>query len=126
MTEKNGHIHIKFPFIVAGELINSICYNSMCSSDKAHVIEDFFKLFRSEQIDFIPARMESFKLAAKIKDNDNRLDDTDLLIASQALCDIYSTRLLTNDPKLLESREIGQAGEVIEGRIRALEISETI
>lgn len=126
MTERNRDIHVKFPFIVAGEFINSICYDTSSSSEKTKILEKFFRIFNSSNIDFIPAQVESFKLASEIKSIDERLDDTDLLIAAQALCDIHSTRLLTNDPKLIESSVIKSMAITMDKRIRKLEISESV
>jgi len=126
MVERNSDIHVKIPFVATGEFINEICYNNMAQTEKSAIIAKFFDLFRDTNIDFIPAKAGAFRLAAQIKDRDNRLDDTDILIVAQALCDIHSTCLLTNDPKLIGSRTIEQAGEEIEGRMRDLKISETI
>ena len=126
MVEKNSDIHVKIPFVATGEFINQICYNRMGLSEKSAILSKFFDLFKNMNIDFIPARVDSFRLAAQIKDRDRRLDDTDILIVAQALCDLNSTFLLTNDPDLIGSRTIGQVEKEIEGRRHVLKILEAI
>lgn len=65
-------------------------------------------------------------LAAKIKRNDNHREDTDILNAAQAVCDIYSTHLLTIDREIIESQEIDRVSKEFTERIYKLKISESI
>jgi hypothetical protein len=124
-TKKNKEIFIKFPLIVAGELINNLSKERMDLEDKQEVIGKFFKVLNNK-IDLIPARTNSLKLAADIKNKDHLLGDTDLLIVAQAICDINSTHLLIKDKDIIESREIDEAERNIEERQRKLKISDSI
>ena len=55
-------------------------------------------------VDMKPVPREAIGIAAKLmKEERDWLDGTDILIASQALCDRYSTHLLTSDVKLVSS-----------------------
>jgi predicted nucleic acid-binding protein len=80
---------------------------------------------KDENVDFIPNKNESLKLAVELKDRDNNLDVTDLLIVSQALIDKYSTILLTNDGRLIDSPEIDRMKKR-EDRLRKLKISDSL
>lgn len=123
----NRKIFVIFPFVVAGELINNLNKKTdIDKNDKQEAIGEFFEVLESEKIDLKPARSDSLKLAAKIKDKDRFLGDTDLLIASQALCDIYSVHLLMHDKKIIESQEIFNAECDIDQRIQRLKISDSI
>ncbi|MEI6105339.1 MAG: hypothetical protein WCP70_15505 [Methanothrix sp.] len=125
-THKNREIFIKFPFIVAGELMNNLCSKYIHAADKKEVIGDFFEVLDDDKIDLIPAKADALKLAAEIKGRDNLLGDTDLLIIAQALCDIYSTNLLTSDKKIIESQEIDSISRDMAKRLQKLKISEGI
>lgn len=71
----------------------------------------------------------ALRLASDLKENDKDLDVTDILIASQALDDKYSTHLLTNDGPVLESDFIAKVNNErfkSNDRNRILKISESI
>ena len=129
MSEQNPEIFIKIPFVVVGEMINNLK-----RKDKREVKEDAISNFLDllghyERVDIIPANFNSFRMAVKIKNESNRLDDTDILITSQALCDPYSSHLLTNDSELIESIMIDKINTKMKNngdRFRKLKIGEDL
>jgi len=125
-ANKNRKIFIVFPLIVVGELINNLSLENSHISHKQDVIGEFFSLMENKKIDIKPARVDALKLAAEIKNRDSLLGETDLLIASQALCDIYSVNLLIHDRKIIESEEIANAEREIRDRLQNLKISDSI
>jgi predicted nucleic acid-binding protein len=124
-ARKNGDIFIKIPFLVAVELMNNVCRNGFNDTDKERFTSGFIDFMKDENVDFIPNKNESLKLAVELKDRDNNLDVTDLLIVSQALIDKYSTILLTNDGRLIDSPEIDRMKKR-EDRLRKLKISDSL
>lgn len=125
-TKKNGKRFVIFPLVVAGELINNLNKEITDKNDKKEIVGDFFEMLKDEKIDLKPARSDALRLAAKIKDKDHLLGDTDLLIASQALCDIHSVHLLIKDKKIIESIEIFNELSNMDGRVHDLKISDSI
>lgn len=109
LTEKSGEIFLKIPFIAVAEMINNLNIKVNEKRQKERIVSNLIDLLdQNEKIDLVPAKCESFKKAVEIKNQDNRLDDTDILIIAQALCDPYSSHLLINDSNILESRVIDE------------------
>jgi len=126
MANRSKNICVIFPFVVIGELMNSIWRESISAADKKTAIGEFIDVLAKKRVDLKPPEAKSMKVAVDIKSEDSRLDDTDLLITAQALCDIHSTNLLTNDPNLIISEKIYEYEQSIKGRINRLKISEDI
>jgi hypothetical protein len=125
-AKRNRKIFIIFPLIVAGELVNNLNQERIDKNVKQDLIGKFFEILENKQIDLRPAKSDALKLAAKIKDQDRFLGDTDLLIASQALCDIHSVHLLIHDKKIIESEKIADVERDIPDRLNGLKISDSI
>ena len=121
----NGTIFIKFPFLVIAELINNLNRNVRNKDKRKEILADLFSLIEDEKIDIVPPKGDSLKIAAQIRSKESDLDITDILIVAQALCDEYSTILLIDDLKVLESKEIARIKKR-EGRFRPLQIKPTI
>ena len=124
--KRNGKIFIILPFIVAGELLNNLNQGDIERDIKQEIVGELFKILEDEKIDLKPAKADALKLAASIKDQDRLLGDTDLLIASQALCDIHSIHLLIHDRKIIESEKIAEVEREMPERLNELKISDSI
>lgn len=124
-AQRNGDILIKLPFLVVAELMNNVCRNGMDAARKENFIKSFLELMNDKNIDFIPHQKKALELATRLSNCDISLDVTDALIVSQALGDKYSTVLLTNDGRLIDSPEINKIREGGD-RLRKLIISESI
>ncbi len=112
LTERNREIFLKIPFIVVAEMINNLNIKVNEKRQKERIVSNLIDLLdQNEKIDLVPAKCESFKKAVEIKNQDNRLDDTDILITAQALCDPYSSHLLINDSNILEYRVIDEVNK---------------
>jgi|SRR5271157_2445962 len=105
--------------------MNNICRNGLDEAEKEKVIAKFLELMKDESVDLIPHQAKSLEIASKLKEKDTNLDTTDLLIVSQALIDKYSTILLTNDGRLIDSPEIDKLKKS-DDRLRKLKISESL
>lgn len=125
-AKRNGKIFIILPFIVAGELLNNLNQEDIHREEKQEIVGSLFEILDDEKIDLKPAKADALKLAASIKDQDRLLGDTDLLITSQALCDIYSIHLLIHDKKIIESEKIADIKKRMPGRLNELKISDSI
>ncbi|UEC39284.1 MAG: putative PIN_12 domain-containing protein [Methanothrix sp.] len=125
-AKRNGKIFIILPFIVAGELLNNLNQGDIERDIKQEIVGELFKILEDEKIDLKPAKADALKLAASIKDQDRLLGDTDLLIASQALCDIHSIHLLIHDRKIIESEKIAEVEREMPERLNELKISDSI
>lgn len=125
-AKHNRKKFIIIPMIVAGELVNNLNDNDIYKNGKQDAMSRFFEVLENEKIDLKPAKADSLRLAAQIKDSDRLLGDTDLLIASQALCDIYSVHLLIHDKKIIESEEISDVEREMEKRKQKLKRSDSI
>lgn len=125
-AKRNGKIFIILPFIVAGELLNNLNQEDIRRDIKQEIVGSLFEILDDEKIDLKPAKADALKLAASIKDQDHLLGDTDLLITSQALCDIHSIHLLIHDKKIIESEKIADIKRTMPGRLNELKISDSI
>ena len=125
-AKRNGKIFIILPFIVAGELLNNLNQGDLKRDVKQEIVGEFFEILEDEKVDLKPAKADALKLAASIKDQDRLLGDTDLLIASQALCDIHSIHLLIHDRKIIESEKIAEVEREMPERLNELKISDSI
>jgi len=125
-ANRNSKIFIIFPLIVAGELVNNLNREHIDKSIKQEIIGGFLEILENEKIDLKPSKVDALKLAAEIKARDHLLGDTDLLIASQALCDIYSVHLLIHDKKIIESEQIADIARDMSERLNGLKISDSI
>ncbi len=125
-AKRNGKIFIILPFIVAGELLNNLNQGDLKRDVKQEIVGEFFEILEDEKVDLKPAKADALKLAASIKDQDRLLGDTDLLITSQALCDIHSVHLLIHDRKIIESEKISDMARRMPDRLNELKISDSI
>jgi hypothetical protein len=125
-AKRNGKIFIILPFIVAGELLNNLNQGDIKRDIKQEIVGSLFEVLEDEKIDLKPAKADALKLAASIKDQDRLLGDTDLLITSQALCDIHPIHLLIHDRKIIESEKIADVARSMPYRLNELKISDSI
>jgi len=105
---RHDEIFLVIPFIVIGEAINNLKRRNLYSRDEVNINHSFANIMTNKHIDLKPAEFEVVDLVKRIRDNDDRLDSTDLMIVAQALCDPKSFLLLTNDPKLIDSSGINE------------------
>lgn len=128
-AHNNGEIFVIFPFYVIAELINNLNRKIADPASKERAFNDFLKLLGDSKIDLKPLNEHALRMASDLKEKDGNLDVTDILIASQALDDKYSTILLTNDGPIIESDFIAQINYdrfQSKERNRILKISESI
>lgn len=101
---KNPLIEVKIPFLVAGELINNL--HRADKKDKDYILAELPDLLEMLNADLVPPPDEAYNKAIELRSRDYRVERVDALIVSQALCDPYSSHLLTTDRILLHSRVI--------------------
>jgi predicted nucleic acid-binding protein len=105
---RNPNIKIFIPFVVIGETINDIKNKIEDPESRAKIFSNLSYLFNEEKIDRKPPTSDVFQIALELIDIDHLLKDTDAMVLSHALCDEYSTHLLTTDTILLKSQSINE------------------
>ena len=102
-------IKVKIPFIIIGELINNLVRDIFSTADKESIMHKFFEKISDIRADIIPQPSNCCYIITYLSKEDVRLIEnspTDCLIASCAICDPYSTFLLTNDKDILEATSL--------------------
>lgn len=102
----NPDIQVKISFTALGETFNEINKKITIENQKWSAVQELYKLSLEEKVDLIPATHSSIRLARKLKKDDPRLNDTDILIVSQAICDREAILALFQDRMILESEVI--------------------
>ncbi len=100
---------------------------SASGPEAADAVRRLRELFEALDPAIAWANEEVCRLAAEIRERDYRIKPADSMIAAQALLDPDSTRLLTTDREVIESKAIDEINERLtkEGRRRRkLKISE--
>ena len=121
----NGDIFIKFSFLVIAELINNLNNKVKDGKNRKEMLKGLFDLLKNSKIDVEPPKGDSLNIAASIKNSENDLNITDVLIVAHALCDHQSSILLMNDSDVLASKVINKMKNM-DGRSRPLQIRESI
>jgi len=109
VVRRNPNINVKIPFIVVGELINNLIRENFEQRDRDENMYKFFELLKDLKADIIPPNKCCYVKAKLLIDRDNYFAErapTDTFIASCALCDPNSLRLLTVDTLVLESDKL--------------------
>jgi predicted nucleic acid-binding protein len=106
LVNRNSEIQIKISFIALGETMNIINKKIRYDGHKKRSINSLFELLKHDKVDTVPPTQPMFEIAKKIKREDLRLDFTDILIVSQALCDPQSHLALFHDANILNSLAI--------------------
>jgi len=118
----NPNIKALIPFVSLGEIVNT-----MIQKGKKDKNEKMFKLIEDLEADTPPPNKTVIKIAFDILSRDKWFDPTDAIIAAHALCDEYSTRLLTTDTNMQTSKVLSELEEDLrknEERKRKLKISD--
>lgn len=95
---KKSNFKSIIPFVTVGEIINTMIKKGM-----EEKVEDLIRLIVDLKIDIPPPNKEIIELSGRILNDDERFDPTDAMIAAHALCDEYSSRLVTRDTNILFS-----------------------
>ncbi|MCX6685617.1 MAG: hypothetical protein NTV10_03035 [Methanoregula sp.] len=103
---KNPNVKAIISFTAVGETFNEINEKITHPRERRRAINEFIDLLSEKRVDLKPANESTFKIAHKIKKEDPRLDDTDILIVSQAICDKLAYLVLFQDSKIIESEVI--------------------
>ena len=118
----NPDIKTVIPFVSVGEIVNT-----MIQKGEKEKIREMFKLIEDLEADTPPPNKAVIGKALHILNNDKKFGPTDAIIAAHALCDEYSTLLLTTDTNMQTSKvlselkaELGKTGK----RKRKLKISD--
>jgi hypothetical protein len=132
LNNHNPQIRLKISFTALGETINTI--NKKAKQEhknegwKRKLIHSLSDLSFHKKVDLVPPTSSIINMAKKIRNADNRLDDTDILIVSYALCDKESYLALFQDETVINSKIIEEyCKERIENRdfCHRLKIRET-
>ena len=92
-------IRVIIPFVSVGEIVNT-----MIQKEKEDKVGDLFSLLKDLIADTPPPNKSVIELSSRILSDDNLFDTTDAIIAAHAISDEYSTRLLTTDTNMQNSR----------------------
>lgn len=105
---RNSNIEVVIPFVSVGEIINT-----MIRENKQNKINDMFTLFNNLNADTPSPNRVVIEKSLNILNDDERFDPTDAIIAAHALCDEYSTCLLTKDTNMQTSMVLSELEERI-------------
>jgi len=107
---KNPDIKVRIPFVVVGELINNLVRdkkdNLISKDDMDSILHKFLTLQNELNADLTPPGKCVYFAACELIKKDDRVAGSDALIVCQALCDPYSSHLLTTDTDILYSTAI--------------------
>lgn len=103
---KHNGFKLVIPFVVIGEAINNLKKKNAYQREEVLINLGLAKIMTDDHIDFKPATHDVLDLAKRIREKDDRIDPTDLMIVAQSLCDPESLLLLTNDEKIITSSGI--------------------
>lgn len=129
ILHSRDNILLKIPMVAMGETVNNIHHNDLSRPDKDNIIRHLLHIMSVDKVDIVPPRLECFGLTTDLLSRDSRLDNTDALIVSQALCDPLSTHLLMKDKKVITSAAIQDVNnELVENgtRLKPLNITPEI
>lgn len=87
------------PFVIVGEIVNT-----MVQKEKEDKIRDLLYLINDIRADTPPPNKIVIELSSHILNADDLFDTTDAIIAAHAISDELSTRLLTTDTNMQNSR----------------------
>ncbi|GEM_PF-2034317 len=105
--KKNSNIKVIIPFTIVGELLNNMYQDSFDTKKIEDYFYKFLNLIEKLRADLRPSKSnEFFNIATKIREKDNRIGNTDILILSHALCDPNSKYALFIDQDVLHSTVI--------------------
>ena len=99
----NPNIKTVIPFIAIGEIVNT-----MIQKGKKDKNEEMFKLIEDLKVDTPPPNKVTIDISLRILKEDERFDPTDAIIAAHALCDEYSSRLVTMDINMQSSKVLSE------------------
>jgi hypothetical protein len=93
----------KAVLVSVGEIVNT-----MIQKEKEDKVGDLLKLLKDLIADTPPPNKRVIELSSRILSDDNLFDTTDAIIAAHAISDEYSTRLLTTDTNMQNSRVLSE------------------
>jgi predicted nucleic acid-binding protein len=96
-------VKVIIPFVSVGEIVNT-----MIQKEKEDKVGDLLKLLKDLIADTPPPNKRVIELSSRILSDDNLFDTTDAIIAAHAISDEYSTRLLTTDTNMQNSRVLSE------------------
>ena len=108
LNNHNKQIRVKISFTAIGETVNTINKKAKQENKnegwKRRIIHSLADLSFHKRVDLAPPTDSVFNTAKKIRSADIRLDNTDILIVSHALCDKESYLALFQDENVLSSK----------------------
>ncbi len=129
ILHRQDNFSLKIPMVAMGEIFNNIHRKDLTDQDNDDIIRQLLHMMSVDKVDIVPPKLECFEVTTDLLSRDNRLDNTDTLIVSQALCDPLSTYLLMKDQKVIRSAAIQDVNnELVENgtRLKPLNITPEI
>lgn len=120
----NPNIKVVIPFVAVGETVNT-----MIQKGKKDKNDKMFELIEDLKADTPPPSKTVIEIAFDILKKDKWFDPSDAIIATHALCDEYSTYLLTTDTNMQTSKvlsELEEGLEINQERKHKLKITEVL
>jgi hypothetical protein len=102
-VDRNPEISVKIPTLVLGEV-----YLWILRCNQLELASDFARLFNQMNADFPAPAKEHYKLAAKLLEMDQYLENHDALIVSHPILDNDTTWFFTHESKLHNNMVIEQ------------------
>lgn len=99
-------VKVIIPFVSVGEIVNT-----MIQKGKEDKVGDLLKFIKDMKADTPPPNKTVIEISSRILNADGLFDTTDAIIAAHAISDEYSTRLLTTDTNMQNSRVLSELEE---------------
>lgn len=111
--KNSSPLKVIMPFVSVGEIVNT-----MMQKGKEDKIGDLLSLIKDLSADTPPPNKKVVEISSHILSEDDLFDTTDAIIAAHAISDEYSTRLLTTDTNMQNSKVLIEVEEKLRKEAR--------